>query len=282
MKGRALLRRLSALAWPRCVILSCLLTAASVPGEPAIGDRIDLGDYELTFDEPFDTLDVSPWGPGTRWIAHTPWAGDFGDATFIDPGPDGPFKVVDGILQIEMRLKGDRWQSGLLASTDRQSTGFLQSGGYFEVRAKLPGGPGVWPAFWLGSNAMEGIPSPEIDILEYYGHSSDAYLATTHVWHEGKSISGEAYRIKVPSGSLENAFHTYGVSIDEAKVVFYLDRRVVAIEPTKREYLQPMYPIVNLAAGGGWPIKGMKSPSVMHVDYIRAYRLKPRREDKGR
>jgi hypothetical protein len=25
---------------------------------------------------------------GGRWIAHTPWAGDFGDAAFTDPHPD--------------------------------------------------------------------------------------------------------------------------------------------------------------------------------------------------
>ena len=33
---------------------------------------LDLSAYTLTFNEEFDRLDVSAWGPGTRWIAHTP------------------------------------------------------------------------------------------------------------------------------------------------------------------------------------------------------------------
>lgn len=237
--------------------------------------HIDLSRYTLTFDEPFDRLDVSPRGPGTRWIAHTPWNGDFGDAVFIDPQKGRPFRINNGILEIEMRKEGGRWESGLLSSGDQASRGFLQSGGYFEVRAKLPGGPGVWPAFWLGSNSKDGKPNPEIDILEYYGQFPELYRATTHVWQQGKSISGTSYRIDVPPGSLENAFHTYGVSIDRQNVIFYLDRKEVVREASKPEYLQPVFLMLDLAAGGGWPIAGMRSPSVMYVDYVRAYRLKP-------
>src|SRR5262245_58912978 len=67
---------------------------------------LDLSGYDLVFDENFDALDVSARGPGTRWIAHTPWNGDFGDALFVDPTPDFPFTVENGILRIEAR-KGE-------------------------------------------------------------------------------------------------------------------------------------------------------------------------------
>ncbi|WP_204271793.1 hypothetical protein, partial [Escherichia coli] len=50
-------------------------------------EPLDLTGYTLTFAEEFDSLSVSPWGPGSRWIAHTPWNGDFGDARFVDPRP---------------------------------------------------------------------------------------------------------------------------------------------------------------------------------------------------
>src|SRR5687767_4866926 len=63
--------------------------------------RIDLADYNLTFEENFDDISVSAWGPistpgapgKSRWIAHTPWNGDFGDAQFKDPAQDGPFST---------------------------------------------------------------------------------------------------------------------------------------------------------------------------------------------
>ena len=120
----------------------------------AQSSEIDFSKLQMTFREDFDdTLSVSPWGPNTRWIAHTPWAGDFGDAAFADPRLGVfPFTLEGGILRIEAR-KNDKgkWESGLLASADSSGRGFSQQYGYFEMRAKLPKGPGVWPAFWLGS-----------------------------------------------------------------------------------------------------------------------------------
>lgn len=239
----------------------------------AAGQTIDLGDYALTFDEPFNTLDVSAWGPHTRWIAHTPWNGDFGDAQFIDPTPEAPFKVDHGLLTITMDKKGGKWRSGLLASADREGHGFSQAGGgYFEMRAKLPGGAGTWPAFWLGAVGKPGVPAPEIDVLEYYGHNPQAYMATTHVWLDGKGIDGEALKIPVPDKSLETGFHLYGVSVDKEWVTFYLDRKALARAPSKPAYLTPMLLMVDLGAGGGWPTDAMPARSQMLVDYVRAYR----------
>jgi hypothetical protein len=118
---------------------------------------LNLDGFEVTFSEDFDgELDVSPWGPGTRWIAHTPWDGDFGDAAFADPVEGFPFTIEKGILRIEARkddsLKDKwnrKWAAGLLSSNDPKGNGFSQQYGYFEMRAKLPAGAGVWPAFWL-------------------------------------------------------------------------------------------------------------------------------------
>lgn len=248
-----------------------LAAPAPIPGPPRM---INIERYQISFDERFDHLDVSAWGPGTRWIAHTPWHGDFGDAHFIDPEGDQPFKTEGGLLTITMTRRAGVWQSGLLSSADSQSRGFTQSGGYYEVRAKLPGGAGVWPAIWLGSNAQDGKSNPEIDILEYYGHDPSAYMATVHVWHKGQDVYGKGLRIPVLSGALEAGFHRFGVSIDETSVIFYLDRREVGRVPSRPEYLHPMYLMIDLGAGGGWPITSMPDPSIMVVDYARAYRLR--------
>ena len=83
----------------------------------------------MTFEENFDKLDVSAWGEnGSRWIAHTPWNGDFGDARFTDPTEGFPFTVEEGILRIEARKGPDgNWRSGLLASTNAKGQGFSQA-----------------------------------------------------------------------------------------------------------------------------------------------------------
>ena len=234
---------------------------------------LDLSSYKMTFEDKFDRIDVSAWGPGTRWIAHTPWNGDFGDAAFADPTPNFPFTTKDGVLQIEARKDPDgKWRSGMLASTDPKGAGFSQEFGYFELRAKLPAGPGPWPAFWLIGNKAPG-GSAEIDVLEYVGHDPSKYEATVHVWpRDGKGRNYEAkFAVPVPSGSLTESFHNYGVAVDAHEIVFYLDRQEVARTPTPQEHKQKLFLLISLAMGSGFPIDKAPNPSTMQVEYVRAY-----------
>ena len=193
------------------------LSGAAPAADGAAKSRIDLSEYELTFDEPFDQLDVSAWGPGTRWISHTPWNGDFGDAQFSDPRPGFPFTVQDGILRIEARRGTDgKWRSGLLASADKDGNGFLQERGYFEISAKLPKGPGLWPAFWLIAN-KDPDTSVEVDVLEHYGKFPDFYESVVHIWPKNSDANSyhQTLRHSVTPGVLYEAFHQYGVSIEK-------------------------------------------------------------------
>ena len=253
-----------------------LLLSQTVGADPTAPSRavIDLSSYELTFDEDFKRLDVSALGPGTRWIAHTPWGGDFGDAQFTDPAPDFPFTVKNGILRIEARKGSDgKWRSGLLASADPKGDGFFQKFGYFEMRAKLPPGPGVWPAFWLIAN-KDPKTSAEIDILEYYGVGPDIFHSTVHIWPKSPEIEKQMYHVQhsVPYGSLSADFHTYGASVEDDAIIFYLDRKEMGRVATPPEAKRPMFILLNLALGSGWPIDKTINPSFMYVDYVRAYR----------
>jgi beta-glucanase (GH16 family) len=267
------------LRYLRCVCACCLLVlASSTPGaeQPFTTGGIDLSGYKLTFDENFDRLDVSAWGPGTLWIAHTPWYGDFGDAQFTDPAPAFPFTVENGILRIEARQGSDgKWRSGLLSSADRSGAGFFQQFGYFEMRAKLPPGPGVWPAFWLIAN-KDPQTSAEIDILEYYGVGPDIYHTTVHVWPKSKGVEKQTHHIQhsVPYGSLSDQFHTYGASVEADWIIFYLDGKETGRVKTPPEHHRPMFILLDLALGSGWPIDKTINPSYMYVDYVRAYSKK--------
>src|SRR5262245_1780594 len=50
---------------------------------PAYAQKLDLCRFQRSFTEDFNTLSVSSRGTNdSRWIAHTPWNGDFGDAAF--------------------------------------------------------------------------------------------------------------------------------------------------------------------------------------------------------
>jgi beta-glucanase (GH16 family) len=176
-------------------------------------------------------------------------------------------------LRIEARKFEDgKWRSGLLASTDPLGHGFAQKYGYFEMRAKLPPGPGLWPGFWLIGNKAPG-GSAEADILEYLGHDTSKYEATVHVWP--RNNQGRDYQaritVRVDPGSLVNAYHTYGASIEPDFVTFYLDRKQVGRTPTPPEFAQPLFILVSLAMGSGFPIDKTPNPCFMDVDYVRVW-----------
>ena len=238
---------------------------------------LDIGAFRQTFDETFDRLDVSAWGPGTKWIAHTPWHGDFGDAAFADPAPDFPFKTVSAILRIEARKDGaGHWRSGLISSRDHDGpggAGCAQRYGYFESETTRPTGTGVWPGFWLVGITPQ--PRAEIDVFEYYGNAPNSYHANVHVWADGAGRFGDGTIVPIPAGSAFDQFNRYGVLIDEAWVTFYFNRHQVWRTPTRPEFRQPMYMLANLALGSGWPIDAVANPTFMYIKSIAAYERRP-------
>ncbi|MDR3507380.1 MAG: glycoside hydrolase family 16 protein [Caulobacteraceae bacterium] len=267
--GRFALRRARPLL--STVVAAALHGSAAIAAAPPA--PLSLGACKPTFNDDFNDLSASAWGPGTRWIAHTPWNGDFGDAQFSDPRPGFPFTIEHGVLRIEARKGPDgTWRSGLLSTTDAHGNGFAQTYGYFEMRAKLPPGEGVWPAFWLVTADLKADPRIEIDAIEYYGVMTDKYFVTTHVWHNDKTLThSETQPVAVGGGALSQAFHTYGVLVDHDWIVYYLDRQEVLRQRTPPEHTRPMGVLINLALGGGWPSGNAPSPSYFYVDYVRAY-----------
>ena len=266
--------RMAGIRMMACASLTALLATPALAAAP---DIMSLAGYVRTFSEEFDSrLSVSSRGPGTRWIAHTPWNGDFGEAAFADPEPGFPFKVAGGVLRIEMRRDATgKWRSGLLSSVDVNGGGFAQRYGYFEMLAKLPAGPGVWPAFWLiGTDRT--LASPEIDVLEHYGSMPDRFYSHIHTWDKvvpSQSLSVNSRNMVAP-GQLSSSFNTYGVLITAETTAIYFNRAKVWETPTQPAHHQPMMVLLNLAAGGGYPIEGMKSPSYMHVGYVRVWRAR--------
>jgi beta-glucanase (GH16 family) len=66
-------------------------------------------------------------------------------------------------------------------------------------------------------------------------------------------------------------FHTFGVDISPQKVTYFLDQKAVFAEPPPAELDGPLYPLVNLALGSGFPIDQTPNPSSLLVDYVHVY-----------
>jgi beta-glucanase (GH16 family) len=173
--------------------------------------------------------------------------------------------------------------------------------GRFEIRARLPQGQGVWPAFWMlpEPNDYGGwAASGEIDILETVNlgveceeceeGGENTILGTLHFggpWPDNAMHSTEVSRPAV----LDGEFHTYGVIWERGRFSWTFDGEVFATaeandwfttasDQTIAPFDRPFHLIVNLAIGGGLPERramgGVSSddfPKRMEIDWIRIW-----------
>lgn len=184
-------------------------------------------------------------------------------------GPLGlnPYIFNDGVLSLTARPVSD-WQSsqmwGYKYSSGMIYSEYEQKYGYFEMKAELPKGQGLWPAFWL-----LGEQNREIDVLE--GLGSDTKVAYNALHSNAVPAIGNPSFNPYPDG-----FHTYGVMWTPETITFYVDGTPVWKTATPHDMDQPLRIIANLAVGGNWPGSPDGStpwPAELKIDYIRAYGL---------
>ncbi|MEI2298801.1 glycoside hydrolase family 16 protein [Ensifer sp. MJa1] len=152
------------------------------------------------------------------------------------------------------------------AGRDRFATKY----GYFEIRAKVPRGKGLWPAIWLLPSTQE--PRPEIDILEVLGHATNTYEMHLHYIKGGWQSAGKSAK----TADLAAGWHVYGLEWRKDAVIWYLDGKELW-RYTKAEGIsqEPMYLLINLAVGGNWPGSPnakTKFPAEFLIDYVRVWR----------
>jgi beta-glucanase (GH16 family) len=255
---------------------------------PSATDRPDFlpADYRLTFVDSFDskaTLSNIGITGVAKWLTHFPdqrgSVGTFG-SEITDVGQFGdPYSVSNGVLNITATKVGDTWHLAQLASMDSGERGFLQKYGYFEMRAKLPTGEGVWPAFFMFDKKATVSDAKELDILEAYGSNQpDKWFTAIHYWQNDKDLN-ETDTPTIDVSGMTTDFHTYGCLWTPEKITFYLDGVAKGSIPTPEWMNEPMYLLVSLANGGrygGYPSTNMPSPSVMQVDYVRAFSNQPK------
>jgi beta-glucanase (GH16 family) len=204
-----------------------------------------------------------------------------------------PFSVKDGMLTITADRLSDAgaelltplakeeipppsYSSGLLSTetAGRSGKGFAQQYGYWELRAKLPKGKGLWPAFWLVTETHDYWD--EVDIFEVLGHQPDAIYHSTH-FHDGGGTDNLSWEERTCRQiDTSDGFHIYGMEITKDELINTVDGRETLRVAHKLE--KPLYTIINLAVGGKWPGNPDENtlfPAKMEIDYLRIYRQEP-------
>ncbi len=269
------------------------LVAAAVPAEgiAQTADQVNGStQYHLTFNDEFNQYDPTVWQTSDFWGMRNN-AGDYQAQWFCDPNftpADGgkkafnPFSVKNGILSIvaqptpEDIFSGpDRqpYVSGQLTSAHK----FTQRYGYFELRAKLPPGKGLWSRFWLLTD--DGVWPGEYDVFEVLGKNPKITHQTTHFRdiQRPHAAYGAGYEGINPT---DGQFHTYGFLWEKAGVTWYVDG-----VPTLRQINRiniPMYVLIDLVVGKDpgnlWPGNPDDTntwPTALELDYYRVYSNDP-------
>jgi beta-glucanase (GH16 family) len=232
----------------------------------------------MTFDEEFKTFDWAAEA-GHRWM--TRYANDGAAARTLTASEqeyysdasvgEHPFSLHDGALDITaspgLNKRGQPYNSGLITTF----SSFNQLYGYFEMRAQLPAGPGLWPAFWM--LPKDHSWPPELDGVEMLGRDPGTLYFSTHTKIDGHDV-GHTIPVKVPDVS--KGFHTYGVDWRPDTITWYFDDKAVASAPTPPDMHKPMYMLINLAVGksGSWPgapDERTRFPAHLLIKWIHAY-----------
>jgi hypothetical protein len=173
-----------------------------------------------------------------------------------------PFSVQNGVLDItaapSSNPDGLPYDSGIITTEGD----FSQLYGYFDMRAELPAGDGMWPAFWLLPANLAS--TREIDVMEMYGNNPLQYDATDHSPTNG-SVSAF---INTPD--LSQNFNDYGVYWTPTSISFYFDGTQVANMPTPPDMDVPMFLLANLAIAHNVDAS-TQFPAHMLIQSITAY-----------
>lgn len=194
-------------------------------------------------------------------------------------------KVADGMLTLTARREernGKAYTSTRIRTLNKGDWRY----GRFEMRARLPRGQGIWPAFWMlpSDNSHYGTwaASGEIDIMEMVGHEPNRVHGTIHyggAWPDNQSTSNV---VTLPSGTFNDDFHVFALEWDTAALRWYLDDELFATvtdwSSTSAPYPAPFdvdfHILLNLAVGGNWPGPPDATtgfPQDFVIDYVRVY-----------
>ncbi len=192
--------------------------------------------------------------------------------------------VAGGVLTIQ--AKAESFGGKSYTSSRMRTIGladFLY--GRFEMRADLPVGQGMWPAFWmLPSSSTYGIwaASGEIDIMESIG--ADQIYGTIHYGGESPANTFSGANINIPGAT--TGFHIYAVEWEPTEIRWYVDGQLYS---TKTDWFSTAGPypapfdidfhlLLNLAVGGNFPGNPNGStvfPQDFIIDYVRVYQQAP-------
>jgi beta-glucanase (GH16 family) len=238
-------------------------------------DAAPPADWRLVFSDEFDggKLDAAKWNTTMEFAGiHGP---RYHNESYLSYTLDDDVLLEEGRL----RLRTDRrvvsgqepmglfhYSQGLVSTHDK----FSFTHGYIEIRARYPGGKGLWPCFWLMPEHQSW--PPEFDIAEYYGGQRKMHhgLAYGSMHEPLWDSTGDT------TTNFENTWHTYALEWTAGRAVWRVDGVVRKTVVAGYVPSTPMYVILSNSVSSrigpsGAPDESTVFPNFFEIDYVRIY-----------
>lgn len=227
------------------------------------------GRWQLVFGDDFDGPGVDPG----RWRCNR-FGGSGEDAPF-NPEIEAAFfspanvSVRDGAAVL--RVAGQ--ERTIDGRTYRRSSGTLSTEGLFdsldgdflEARLRVPGGAGLWPAFWT---VPSGRWPPETDVVEFFDTATDRRPAFNHHFVAGGQSGPAPYGD--PAVDHRDGWHVYGLHRARGALVPWVDGRPhpgAGVAAGADDL--PHFLVLNLSVRD---VPSPPSDAEMLVDWVRVWR----------
>ena len=183
-------------------------------------------------------------------------------------------KVEDGKLKIIAKKEsynGNNYTSARIISNTKKDFTY----GRVDIKAKIPGKKGTWPALWLLGSNFKSVTWPacgEIDILE--ASQSNNFKVQSTVHHPDNYGEGDSH-ISDDYNDITEVFHIYSLVWTKQAMTFYVDDKPYHIvgNSCALPFNWNQFIILNVAMGGnmGGEIATDFVSDTMEIDYVRIY-----------
>ena len=240
--------------------------------------------WKLIFDDEFNgkSLNRNKWVPCFRWVTTTGCDSTTTPQTYYSPGSvvisNGTLKLKAQHHPVNINGKTYPYTSAMITTGPSDNTGkpakFLFKYGYMEIRAKVPKGQGLWPAFWALPTDNSELPELDVsEVLTGAGLTTYTNNMTYSVTDDNSHASGASWTSPV---DLASGFHTYAADWEPDGIHWYVDgvERRAAFTDSKNITAKQMYLLIQLEVGGTWPGSpdaNTQFPSIYEIDYVKVW-----------
>lgn len=230
-------------------------------------------EWKLVWEEEFNQtngFDTTYWTKIPRGTAD--WNNYMSDNENLYSVEDGKL-ILRGIVNTERSIDTVPFLTGGLYTKDKKTF----SNGRIEIKAKLQGARGAWPAIWMLAQNAKWPHGGEIDIMERLNSDTFAYQTV----HSPYTLAGNTEPNKSGTGAINpDDYNIYGVELYTDSLRLFINDTYTLTYPrieTDKEgqfpYNQEMYLLIDMQLGGNWvgSVTAGDLPIEMWIDWVRFY-----------